>query len=86
MSLVFAWTQFFALTLAVELCVCVPLLGARYPISRRLAAVGFAQLASTLPFGSSFRSSASSACHTSSSRSRGPSSASCSSIVWSSST
>lgn len=46
-DLVLAWMRAFALTLAVELAVAVPLLSRHLPsLGRRLAIVAFAQLAS----------------------------------------
>lgn len=46
MSLVDAWARAFALTLAVEVAVAVPLIGRREPLWRRLEAVALAQLLS----------------------------------------
>ncbi|HEY8925306.1 MAG TPA: hypothetical protein VIU64_13055 [Polyangia bacterium] len=46
MSLIDAWARAFALTLAVEVAVAVPLIGRREPLGRRLEAVALAQLLS----------------------------------------
>lgn len=44
MPLIYLWSKFFILTLMVESAICLPLLGPRHSIARRIAAATFAQL------------------------------------------